>query len=86
MTEARQGGGDESEDHPIVVLPRGQDELRISRSRYKGATFTKIHLWIRSSDGKLYPSKRCTTIRDGELPAVLEALGKVAARIRRTAA
>jgi hypothetical protein len=80
VVEAMSGSDDA--DHIVLTLPRGErGELRLSRSRYQGSTFTKFHLWYPGKDGELHPGRQVVTIRDGELAGVIEALSKIAGKV-----
>ena len=72
-------------DHLLLTLPRGdRGEIRVSRSRYEGHTFTRLQLWYPGEAGALRPGRQCVTIRDHELGDVLRALGKVAQHVQRS--
>lgn len=69
-------------DHVLLTLPRGdRGEIRLSRSRYQGRTFTKAQLWYPTEDGELKPGRQVVTIRDHELGEVAEVLSRIAAKL-----
>lgn len=69
-------------DHVVLTLPRGErGELRLSRSRYQGHTFTKFHLWYPTENGELRPGRQVVTIRDGELRQVIDALQRIVRKV-----
>jgi hypothetical protein len=71
-------------DHVLLTLARGdRGEIRISRSRYEGHTFTRLQLWYPTGDGELRPGRQCVTIRDHELAEVIGALSRVARHVER---
>ncbi|MDQ2645070.1 MAG: PC4/YdbC family ssDNA-binding protein [Myxococcota bacterium] len=69
-------------DHVVLVLPRGErGEIRLSRSRYQGKTFTKLHLWYPTGDGELRPGRQVVTIRDSEIDRVIDALQRIRSKV-----
>lgn len=69
-------------DHVLLTLPRGErGEVRLSRSRYAGRCFTRLHVWYRGADGELHPGRQVVTVRDHELAEVIAALQKIAAKV-----
>jgi hypothetical protein len=69
-------------DHVVLTLARGdRGELRLSRSRFEGHTFTKFQIWYPGQDGELHPGRQVVTIRDHELHDVIAALQRIANKI-----
>jgi hypothetical protein len=70
------------DEHVLLTLPRGErGEIRISRSRFKGYTSTKLHLWYPGDDGELRPGRQVVTLRDNELRDVIAVLAKIAGKV-----
>jgi hypothetical protein len=68
-------------EHVLVTLPRGDRcELRLSRSRFRGKTKTKLHVWARGSEG-LCPTRQVVTIADDELLELKPFIDRIAAKI-----
>lgn len=69
-------------EHTVLTLPRGdRGEVRLSRCRFKGASFTKLQLWYPGTDEELRPGKQVITIRDRELGDVIAALQKIQRKV-----
>ena len=69
-------------DFTVLTLPRGdRGEVRLSRCRFKGASFTKFQLWYPGHDEELRPGKQVITIRDRELGDVIAALVKIQRKV-----
>lgn len=67
------------QEHVVATVDRGEHgQIRIARKSWKGSpTYTDVRLYTRGPDGKLYPSTKGVTIRDGELSEVLHALERI---------
>ncbi len=69
-------------DYIVLELPRGEgDVLRVTRRMYEGRPFTDVRVHFRGSDGQMHPTKKGTSIRDGEIAAVVEALNKISSKV-----
>ncbi|MGC4094916.1 MAG: PC4/YdbC family ssDNA-binding protein [Polyangiaceae bacterium] len=63
----------------VATIDRGEHgQLRVARKSFRGsALYTDLRLYTRGPDGKLYPTQKGVTIRDGELSDVLHALERI---------
>lgn len=67
------------EGERLLTLPRGQgQELRLTRSEFKGHPFLSLRVWERGQGGAYFPSKSGVSIRLHEVPELAEALATVA--------
>ena len=65
----------------LVVLRRGQGvELRIAMAEFQGRAYVSVRVFEQGHDGAFYPARgKGCSLRLSELPAIVEALGRVAA-------
>ncbi|MDX2054072.1 MAG: transcriptional coactivator p15/PC4 family protein [Polyangiaceae bacterium] len=73
----------ENDSDGVVLLEfeRGTDTLRISRKTYNGKPFTDLRIFFRGDSGQLLPTKKGCTLRDRELPQVIEELTKLRSEV-----
>ena len=58
---------------------QGAEQLRVSLEEYQGHDFVRAQVWTRNAAGDFWPAKgRCVTFKLRELPALAEALSRVA--------
>ncbi|MBE7481157.1 MAG: hypothetical protein HS104_14385 [Polyangiaceae bacterium] len=71
-------------EHIVAAIPRPDGgELRVLRRTFRGsAPFTQLHrYYLDEETDELKPGKQCVTLRDDQLGAVIDALGKIARKV-----
>lgn len=76
---------DSQDEYVVIEFKRGEsDVVRLTRRRYEGKPFCDWRTFFRGQDGEMHPTKKGCSIRDSELPELIEALQKIARKIGAT--
>ncbi len=79
----------ETEDELIASFPKNSsEEVRISRTRFRGHDLCSIRSWAEKKSGTFVPTKSGLSLRIGQVPLLIDALQKLldAEQARREAA
>ena len=67
---------------PFAVFRKNAtEEVRVSLEDFKGHRLVNIRVWFTGDDGEMRPGKQGLALRVEMLPAMLDALGKVASHV-----
>lgn len=73
---------DSDHSHVVLEIPRGEENvLRLTRKVFEGKTFTDLRVFFMNGDGDFVPTRKGVSIRDHELPQVLDMLQRIARKV-----